>query len=88
MNSPFWHYNALFEPQALIRQHAAADVPAIPDRFVNYFGVAIDPRFFPSILGERVGEVEQETIPRTGMPTSRSSAPHCARSSSPRRPSP
>lgn len=63
MNSPFWHYNALFEPQSLIRQHAAPDVPAIPDRFVNYFGVAIDPRFFPAILGERVGEVEQETIP-------------------------
>lgn len=63
MTSPFWHYNALFEPQSLIRHHAATDAPALPDRFVNYFGVAIDPRFFPSILGERVGEVEQETIP-------------------------
>jgi FkbM family methyltransferase len=63
MNSPFWHYNSLFDAQSLIRAHAAPELSAVPNRFVNYFGVIIDPKFFPTILGERAGEVERETIP-------------------------
>ena len=35
----------------------------VSERFVSYFGVVIDPRIFPAILGDRVGEVEREMIP-------------------------
>jgi hypothetical protein len=61
--SPFWHYNSLFDPVELVRKYSAGVQVPINGRILNYFGVAIDPQFFPSILGDRAGEVEQETIP-------------------------
>lgn len=61
--SPFWHYNTLFDAAELVRKYSAGPQSPVNGRFLNYFGVVIDPRFFPSILGNRVGEVEQETIP-------------------------
>lgn len=62
-NSPFWHYNSLFDATVLVRRYAAGYQEAVPNRYLNYFGVTIDPKFFPTILSDRAGEVEQETIP-------------------------
>jgi len=61
--SPFFHYNATFDPQEVIRRHAAADPKAHAGYLTNFLGVLIDPKFFPTILENRAGQVEGLPIP-------------------------
>lgn len=59
----FFHYNAAFDPQEVIRRHAVAGLAPRPGHLTNFLGVAIDPKFFPSILDGRAGQVEGIPIP-------------------------
>jgi hypothetical protein len=61
--SVFFHYNACFDPQAVIRHHAVANLKPSPGYLTNFLGVLIDPKYFPSILDERAGTVEEVPIP-------------------------
>jgi FkbM family methyltransferase len=62
-SSPFDHYHAVFDPIEVIRRHEVAGVEANPAYFTNFLGVKIDPKFVPSILANRAGEVEGVPIP-------------------------
>jgi hypothetical protein len=61
--SPFFHYNASFDPQEVIRRHAASDLHASQEYLTNFLGVRIDPKFFPTILHGAGGQVEGIPIP-------------------------
>lgn len=61
--SPFFHYNAAFDAQAVMRRHAVAGLRPHPGYLTNFLGVLIDPKFFPSILAGRAGQVEPVPIP-------------------------
>jgi len=63
MNSPFFHYNSVFDAQELIRRHAAVGLQAEPDYVVNFLGVKINPRYLPQILSERAGTLDEVPIP-------------------------
>lgn len=63
VNSPFFHYAAAFDPQEVMRRHAVADLHASPGHLTNFLGVRIDPKFFPTILQGREGQVEGIPIP-------------------------
>src|SRR5690348_13387638 len=39
VTSPFMHYAATFDPQEVIRRHAAADVQSMPGYLTNFLGV-------------------------------------------------
>jgi hypothetical protein len=62
-NSPFFHYNTTFDAQAVIRRHAVPDLKARAGYLTNFLGVVIDPKFFPTILVDRAGQVEGIPIP-------------------------
>lgn len=60
--SPFWFHATRFDVEGTIVRHAAQ--PEADPRFLtNYLGVKIDPKFFPTILSNRIGEVEDVPIP-------------------------
>ncbi|MEB1530127.1 FkbM family methyltransferase [Xanthomonas sp. WHRI 7945] len=61
--SPFFHYTSAFDAVAVMRSHAAKNPEPKPGYLVNFLGVAIDPKFFPTILSARAGEVEPLPIP-------------------------
>lgn len=46
-----------------MRRHAVAGLESDPKYCTNFLGVRIDPKFFPTILAARVGEVEGVPIP-------------------------
>lgn len=60
--SPFFHYASTFDALELMHRYAANPVER-PGYLVNFLGVAIDPKFFPSILQDRAGQVEGIPIP-------------------------
>ena len=62
-NGQFFHYAASFDPQEVMRRHAVADLRPTPGYLTNFLGVRIDPKFFPTILQGRDGEVEGIPIP-------------------------
>lgn len=62
-HSPFFHYNACFDPIEVMRRHSAPDLSAHPDYLTNYLGVRIDPKFLPEILQGRQGQLEGIPIP-------------------------
>ncbi|WP_428487983.1 hypothetical protein [Rhodopila sp.] len=62
-NSPFYHYNAMFDPQEVIRRHAASGLKGVPGYLTNFLGVLIDPKFFPTVLQGQAGKVEGIPIP-------------------------
>ncbi|HEY4043670.1 MAG TPA: FkbM family methyltransferase [Rhodopila sp.] len=62
-DSPFFHYNAAFDPQEVIRRHAAPHLQAVPEYLTNFLGVKIDPKFYPPLLEGRAGQVEGIPIP-------------------------
>lgn len=62
-SSPFFHYNASFDAEAIIRRHAVPNLTATPGYLTNFLGVRIDPKFLPQILTDRAGEVEGIPIP-------------------------
>lgn len=61
--SPFYHYQATFDPLVVMRKHAVSGLTARAGYLTNFLGVVIDPKFFPTILAERAGEVEDIPIP-------------------------
>jgi hypothetical protein len=61
--SPFFHYNASFDARATIVRHARHGLVPDPDYLTNFLGVRIDPRYLPSILAGRAGQVEEIPIP-------------------------
>jgi len=61
--SPFFDYTASFDPQAVMRRHAAHGLAGRPGYLTNFLGVLIDPVFFPEQLRGRAGEVEPIPIP-------------------------
>ena len=61
--SAFFHYNACFNPQAVIRRPAVPGLLPRAGCLTNFLGVVIDPKFFPAILAERAGQVEAVPIP-------------------------
>ncbi|MGL5446999.1 MAG: FkbM family methyltransferase [Rhabdaerophilum sp.] len=61
--SPFFVYNSAFDAIAIIHRHAAADVSADPGYLTNFLGVKIDPKFFPTLLQDRAGQVEGVPVP-------------------------
>jgi hypothetical protein len=62
-SSPFFHYNSSFDPQEVIRRHAAPNVSAMPGYVTNFLGVRISPKFFPTFLPALAGQVEGVPIP-------------------------
>lgn len=62
-SSPFFHYNATFEPQEVMRRHAVPDLKKRAGYLTNFLGVVIDPKFFPTILQNKAGQVEGIPIP-------------------------
>jgi hypothetical protein len=62
-HSPFFHYNARFDPLEIIRRHAAPNLVPRTGYLTNFLGVIIDPKFFPSILDNVAGQVEGLPIP-------------------------
>jgi hypothetical protein len=61
--SPFYHYNAMFDPLEVIRRHAVRGLRSTPGYLTNFLGVLIDPDFAPTILSGRGGEVEGIPVP-------------------------
>ncbi|MCI0556054.1 MAG: class I SAM-dependent methyltransferase, partial [Anaerolineae bacterium] len=61
--SPFYHFNARFDPEEIMRRHAVAQLKARAGFITNFLGVIIDPHFFPTLLDGRAGEVEEIPIP-------------------------
>jgi len=61
--SPFYHYASTFDPLAVMKRHAISDPQPRPGYLTNFLGVAIDPKFFPTILQDRAGQVEGIPIP-------------------------
>ncbi len=62
-NRQLLQYTACFEPQEVMRRHAAPDLAARPGYVTNFLGVLIDPVFFPRFLHGRAGQVEDIPIP-------------------------
>lgn len=61
--SRFFHYNASFDPEEVMRRHAVSGLVPRPGYLTNFLGVVIDPKFFPTILNDRAGTVESIPIP-------------------------
>jgi FkbM family methyltransferase len=62
-NGQFFHYAACFDPQEVMRRHAVAELQPTPGYLTNFLGVRIDPKFLPTILRGRGGQVEGIPIP-------------------------
>ena len=63
MQSPFWHYNATFDAQEIMRRYAVTDPVAQPGFVVNFLNVSVDPKIFPAALTELAGRVEPIPFP-------------------------
>ena len=61
--SRFYHYNAVFDPEEIIWRHFVPNLAPHPDYLTNYLGVLIDPKFYPTLLDEFVGQLEGPPIP-------------------------
>ena len=61
--SPYFHYNASFDPIEVIRRQAASGLHAREGYVTNFLGVVVDPKVFPSFLMGIAGQIEQIPIP-------------------------
>src|SRR5215469_12467902 len=61
--SPFFHYCASFDAIEAMHRHAAPRLQPTAGHLTNFLGVKINPKFFPTILDERAGQVEPVPIP-------------------------
>ncbi len=61
--SSFFFYNSAFDAQEVIYRHALPGLQPHPEYLTNFLGVLIDPKFFPSVLEQRAGQVEPVPIP-------------------------
>lgn len=81
--SPFFHYASAFDAEAVMRRHAAQRLEPRPGYLTNFLGVRIDPKFSPPFSAAGPVRLNRSRYRQTGMPTSRSGDPRCARSISP-----
>ncbi|WP_162998392.1 hypothetical protein [Xanthomonas axonopodis] len=56
--SPFFHYAATFDPIGVMQNHAVPNLEPRVGVLTNFLGVAIDPKFFPSVLSRRPPDFE------------------------------
>jgi len=68
--SPFYHYNAIFDPIEVIRRHPASGLQVRKGYVTNFLGVVIDPKVFPSFLTGLAGRSTKSPYPPIGIPTS------------------
>lgn len=61
--SPFFHYNTSFDAIETMHRHAVPGLQPLAGHLTNWLGVRINPKFFPTILAERAGQVEGIPIP-------------------------
>lgn len=61
--STFWNFHATFDPEALIRRHAARNVTPSPHHYTNFLGVRVRREVYPPVLDERMGRVEGLPLP-------------------------
>ncbi len=61
--SPFYHYNASFDAQEMIRRYALDNPAPDPDHVTNFLGVKVPPKILPETLEGRQGTVEPIPIP-------------------------
>lgn len=59
----FFYYNASFDAIETMKRHAVEGLKPMPGHLTNWLGVRINPKFFPTILAERAGQVEGIPIP-------------------------
>jgi hypothetical protein len=62
-NSPFYHYNTIFDPIEVMHRHAVCDLQPSPGYLTNFLGVRIDARFVPAFVQDKAGTVEGVPIP-------------------------
>jgi hypothetical protein len=63
VSSPFMHFHTVFDPTAYIRKYAVPDLKPTPGYLTNFLGVLIDPKYFPTILDGRAGQIDEIPIP-------------------------
>ncbi|WP_338661537.1 hypothetical protein VQH23_14965 [Pararoseomonas sp. SCSIO 73927] len=56
--SPFFHYNAVFDPLTVLMRHAQEGLQPRPGHVTNFLGVQVDTAVLPEILGPMAGTVE------------------------------
>lgn len=61
--SPFWHYSTEFDAIGVVKKYAKKLNSSSPCHATNFLGVKIRPEFFPNILTDKVGTVEDVPIP-------------------------
>jgi len=61
--SLFVHYHAVFDVEETIARHHVTDLHPRSGHLTNFLGVAINTKFFPQLLQDRGGEVEDVPIP-------------------------
>jgi Methyltransferase FkbM domain len=61
--NPFWHYTSDFDAIGMINKYAKIHNRPSPSHVTNFLGVKIRPAFFPNILANQIGTVEQAPIP-------------------------
>jgi hypothetical protein len=59
----FYFYHSVFDPLTLIERNRDRSAVATPGYLTNAFGVRIDPRFLPTLLQDRAGELEPPPVP-------------------------
>jgi hypothetical protein len=59
----FYFYHSVFDPLRLIDRNVDRSAVATPGYVTNAFGVRIDPRFLPTLLKDRAGELEPPPVP-------------------------
>ena len=61
--SPFWHYNTVFDPVEVVKRHAVPDLKPDPDHVTNFLGVKVAPKFFPGLLDGWEGRIDPPPLP-------------------------
>jgi FkbM family methyltransferase len=59
----FFHYNACFDAQAIIKRYAVSNLVPNAKYLTNYLGVLIDPKFLPQVLSGCENTIEAMPIP-------------------------
>jgi 2-polyprenyl-3-methyl-5-hydroxy-6-metoxy-1,4-benzoquinol methylase len=63
MQSPFFHYNACFDPVALIEKNKCKHPQISPSHLVNFLGLKINPDFMPECVRHLRGLIEPPPNP-------------------------
>ena len=63
VSSPFMHFHTVFDPTTYIHKYAVLNLVGSEGYLTNFLGVLIDPKYFPTILDGRGGQLEGLPIP-------------------------